>query len=73
MSGNGLPEEIAEDAETQTEDKNALTRSIHIATASCEVTITSQEKKENITKLKNVAVELMEKYSKKQDDRSEYR
>jgi len=57
-----LAEVIADEAVNDTEDKKALTRSIHIASKLIEVTITSQDPDEDLNMIKEMVIELIDKY-----------
>lgn len=46
----------------ETEDKKAVTRSIHITTPYTAVTVTTQDEKEDIHKIKKIAKELMKEF-----------
>lgn len=67
-----LAEEIEEAAVEETEDKKALTRSVHITTVDVEVTVTSQDNDENLEKIRDIAVELVDKYNGNKDISKDY-
>ena len=55
-------DEVADDAFNETENKGAITRSIHIMTNLMEVTITSQDPNEDLKMIKKMAMELVDRY-----------
>lgn len=60
-------EMIADIASEETEEKKAVTRSIHISTPYVVITITTQDEKEDINQIRKIAEELMDKYIRFQD------
>jgi len=63
-----IAEELGEVALNETEDKKALTRSIHIAMLGVEVTVTSQSGQDDLQMIRGMAEEIIDKYTKKTDN-----
>ena len=57
-----VEEQITDDIE-ETEDTKAITRSVHIVTRYAQVTITTQDKDEDIQLIRKIAEELIDKYA----------
>lgn len=61
-----IAEQLSDAATEETEDKKAITRSVHITTQKdtsyIAVTITSQSEDEDIQLIREIAEELMDKY-----------
>lgn len=58
-----IAEEIPAVAVEESEEKKAITRSVHISTLHTSVTVTSQDENEDIELIKKIAIELMDKYT----------
>lgn len=57
-----MAEIIAEDAIDETENRKALTRSVHMVSSLIEVTVTSQDPDEDLNMIKEMVMELIDKY-----------
>ena len=57
-----MAEVMGDDAINETEDPKAITRSIHMETRYAIVTVTTQDKDEDIQMVRKIAEELMDKY-----------
>ena len=57
-----MADELNDEATNITDNPNAITRSVHIATRYGEVTVTTQDIKEDINMIKKIAEELIDKY-----------
>lgn len=72
MVEDDTEEKFIEDLSDETEDTNAITRSIHIETRYAVVTITTQAEDETIDKIRKIAEKLIDKYNKGRNDDSVY-
>jgi len=64
---NTIAEELNDIATDETEDKKALTRSIHIIALGIEVTVTSQDSQDDLQIIQGIAEGIIDKYTKKSD------
>ena len=65
-----IAEAFGDAAIDETEDKKALTRSIHIIALGIEVTVTSQDESENLEIIQGIVEKMINRYSKKSDGSS---
>jgi len=59
-----ITEELGDIASDETEEKKAITRSIHIAMLGMEITVTSQDADDTLKVIRKIAEELVDKYKR---------